>query len=183
MPKTKFQEVIFGIIMVCVMVYAMICYNMALPAGGLQPYMLIEGARSLPLLGLIAFAVEFFFVEKLAKKCALRMCDPKTEHPFHFILAMAAATICMMCPIMSFITMLMYHNPGLHPELLTVWLSTAAKNFPMALCWQIFFAGPLVRLIFRLIFERNPQKVARTEKQPLQDMAYDKNTVTETVRF
>ena len=30
MPKTKFQEVIFTIIMVFFMVYAMICYNTAL---------------------------------------------------------------------------------------------------------------------------------------------------------
>lgn len=27
--------------------------------------------------------------------------------------------------------------------------------FPMALCWQIFYAGPIVRFIFRKIFERN----------------------------
>ena len=128
MPKTKFQEVIFGIIMVCVMVYGMICYNLALPAGKLEPYMFLEAAKTLPLVGLIAFLVEFFFVEKLATKCALRMTDPETEHPFHFIIAMAAATISMMCPIMSFITMLIYHNPGMSPELLSVWLTTAAKN-------------------------------------------------------
>lgn len=24
----------------------------------------------------------------------------------------------------------------------------------MAICWQMFYCGPLVRLIFRLIFER-----------------------------
>ena len=30
MPKNKFQEVIFTIIMVFVMVYAMICYNIVL---------------------------------------------------------------------------------------------------------------------------------------------------------
>ena len=29
MPKTKFQEVVFTILMVFVMVYAMICYNIA----------------------------------------------------------------------------------------------------------------------------------------------------------
>lgn len=32
MPKTKFQEVIFTIIMAFFMVYAMICYNTALNA-------------------------------------------------------------------------------------------------------------------------------------------------------
>ena len=30
MPKNKFQEVIFTIMMVFVMVYAMICYNISL---------------------------------------------------------------------------------------------------------------------------------------------------------
>ena len=30
MPKTKFQEIIFTILMVIVMVYAMICYNISL---------------------------------------------------------------------------------------------------------------------------------------------------------
>ena len=33
MPKNKFQEVIFTIIMVFVMVYAMICYNIVLNTG------------------------------------------------------------------------------------------------------------------------------------------------------
>ena len=36
MPKTKFQEVIFTIMMVFVMVYAMICYNIALNIGGMS---------------------------------------------------------------------------------------------------------------------------------------------------
>ena len=35
MPKNKFQEVIFTIIMVFFMVYAMICYNIALNKGGM----------------------------------------------------------------------------------------------------------------------------------------------------
>ena len=36
MPKTKFQEVIFTIIMVFFMVYAMICYNTALNIGEMK---------------------------------------------------------------------------------------------------------------------------------------------------
>ena len=36
MPKNKFQEVIFTIIMVFFMVYAMICYNISLNVGGLN---------------------------------------------------------------------------------------------------------------------------------------------------
>ena len=36
MPKNKFQEVIFTIIMVFVMVYAMICYNIVY-SGDIEP--------------------------------------------------------------------------------------------------------------------------------------------------
>ena len=39
MPKTKFQEIIFTILMVSVMVYAMICYNIALNMGGMSSNM------------------------------------------------------------------------------------------------------------------------------------------------
>ena len=38
MPKNKFQEVIFTIMMVFVMVYAMICYNISLNMGGMSNY-------------------------------------------------------------------------------------------------------------------------------------------------
>ena len=38
-------------------------------------------------------------------------------------------------------------------EIKRLWLQKWAQNFPMALCWQIFFAGPGVRNFFRL-FER-----------------------------
>ena len=36
MPKNKFQEVVFTVIMVFFMVYAMICYNISLNIGGMK---------------------------------------------------------------------------------------------------------------------------------------------------
>ena len=36
MPKSLFQEIVMTILMVFVMVYAMICYNMSLALGGLS---------------------------------------------------------------------------------------------------------------------------------------------------
>ena len=36
MPKTKFQEIIFGIMMVILMVFAMITYNISLQNGGIS---------------------------------------------------------------------------------------------------------------------------------------------------
>ena len=47
---------------------------------------------------------------------------------------------------MSFAAILLFKNSG--SEIIAVWLQTTALNFPMALCWQIFFAGPFVRNVF-----------------------------------
>ena len=38
---------------------------------------------------------------------------------------------------------------GIRPGVFSTWVQTAALNFPMALLWQFFAAGPLARLIFR----------------------------------
>ena len=37
-------------------------------------------------------------------------------------------------------------------QIIAVWLETTVLNFPMAFCWQLFFAGPFVRFLFRNIF-------------------------------
>lgn len=54
-----------------------------------------------------------------------------------------------MCPLMSLAATVLFKDAG--SEFVAVWLQTTAFNFPMALCWQIFFAGPLVRNVFGLI--------------------------------
>ena len=54
-----------------------------------------------------------------------------------------------MCPTMSLIATFLFKEPSFG-----TWIKTWVMNFPMAICWQMFYCGPLVRLIFRLIFER-----------------------------
>ena len=66
------------------------------------------------------------------------------------VLAISAVTVCLMCPSMSAATLLFKHAGK---DIIAVWAETTALNFPMALCWQIFFAGPLVRKIFRIMFK------------------------------
>lgn len=39
-----------------------------------------------------------------------------------------------------------------------------ALNFPMALCWQLFFAGPAVRFVFSLIFREKKTVAAESEE-------------------
>lgn len=38
--------------------------------------------------------------------------------------------------------------------LLAVYLQTLVCNFPMALLWQVFIAGPFARWAFRTIFKK-----------------------------
>jgi hypothetical protein len=53
-----------------------------------------------------------------------------------------------MCPIMSLVaTILFKENPSFG-----TWIQTWGMNFPMALLYQLFYCGPLVRFLFRMMF-------------------------------
>ena len=156
MPKTKFQNIIFTLLMAFVMVYAMVCYNIAWNVGGMQNRVFVIALEEIVIMWPVAFFLEFFVVEHLSQKLAFRLVTPGRDKPIFILLAISSMIVCLMCPIMSLIATILFQNPG--SELIAVWLQTAAVNFPMALCWQIFYAGPLVRLIFRTIFRKQLQQ-------------------------
>ena len=151
MPKTKFQEVVFTIMMVFVMVYAMICYNISLNIGGMANHVFLDAFHELVIMGPVAFILDFFLYGSLSKKLAFRIVNPAEDKPIMIILAISSITVCLMCPSMSLVATLLFKNPG--KEVSAIWLQTTALNFPMAFFWQIFFAGPLVRKIFGGIFK------------------------------
>ena len=154
MPKTKFQEVIFTIMMVLVMVYGMICYNIALGMGGMRTEVFLAAFHELPIMGPIAFILDFFIVSKIAGRKAFQIVNPQRDNPFHIVIAISAVSVICMCPLMSFAATLLFKNAG--SEIVAVWLQTTALNFPMAFFYQFCYAGPLVRFIFRHIFpEKN----------------------------
>ena len=74
MPKTKFQNVVFTIIMACIMVYGMIVYNVALNTGGVTNETFLLALHEMPIMVPIAFVLEFFVVEKLAARLAFPLC-------------------------------------------------------------------------------------------------------------
>lgn len=150
MPKTKFQEIIFTIIMVIVMVYALVVYNIALDKGGLTNEVFVIALRELLIMGIVGFLLELLIAGPLSQKLAFRIVTPGKDKPIFIILAISATTVCLMCPMMSFVATVLFK--GVNAQLFSNWLQTSFLNFPMALCWQIFFAGPLVRWIFGLLF-------------------------------
>ena len=153
MPKNKFQEVIFKIIMVFFMVYAMICYNISLNIGGMSNEVFLSAFHELIIMGPIAFILDFFIVSKLAFMCAARMVDFRNCHPFSKILAISVPSVAFMCPLMSLAATILFKNAG--SQFIAVWLQTTAMNFPTAFFWQLIYAGPIVRFIFRHIFKEN----------------------------
>ncbi len=154
MPKTKFQDFIFTIIMVIVMVYAMVCYNISINIGGMSNKVFIMALGELPIMAAIAFLLEFLLIGHITKKIAFNMVNPKETKPILMIIIISSLTVCFMCPLMSFFATVLFNYSGIE-NLLANWLEITVKNFPMALCWQIFYAGPFVRFIFRKIFKEN----------------------------
>ena len=71
-------------------------------------------------------------------------------------LAVQWVTVTLMCPMMSLAATLIFKQPGW--ETPAVFLQTFACNFPVALLWQLFFAGPFCRWLLKTVF--------RTQKSP-----------------
>ena len=137
MPKNLFQEIIFTLIMVVVMVYAMICYNIALDFGELNNTVFVAAFSELWYMGLIAFAFELLIVGPLAKKLAFRIVNPAQQAPIMVTLAISAITVCLMCPVMSLMATLIIKQPSA-ANFFAVWVQTTAFNFPMASAGRYF---------------------------------------------
>lgn len=55
MPKTKLQDVVFTIMMVIVMVYAMVVYNISIDKGGVTNEVFVLAFGELILMGIVGF--------------------------------------------------------------------------------------------------------------------------------
>ena len=152
MPRNKFEDVIFTAIMATIMVYGMVVYNVALNTGGVTGATFVMALHELPIMVPIAFILEFFIVGKLAKMLAFTVVRP-TDRPQVITYAISICICCIMCPTMSLIATFLFKTPSFG-----TWVQTFGMNFPMAICYQMFYCGPFVRLIFRMIFRQGDKK-------------------------
>ena len=150
MPKNKFQDAIFTLIMATVMVYGMIVYNVALNMGCVTGETFVAALHEMPIMVPCAFVLEFFVVGKIAPMLAFKVMKP-TDRPQFITYAISICICCIMCPTMSLIATCLFKDT---PSFGT-WIQTWAMNFPMAIMYQLFYCGPLVRLIFRTIFRKS----------------------------
>lgn len=149
MPKTKLQSFIFTLMMAFIMVYAMICYNIALAKGTMSNQVFVLAFQEMLIMYPIAILLEFFIVERCATYITFRLVDEKKDSPRMIRCTLCSIIVCLMCPVMSLIATLLFKQAG--SEWIAIWLQTTVFNFPMALAWQIFFGGALIRLFFKKV--------------------------------
>ena len=151
MPKSLFQEIIFTILMVFVMVYALICYNMSLAIGDLSNAVFVGAFKELLIMAPIAFVLDMLVAGPLAKKFTFRLFNPAETKPIFLILSISVLSIMFMCPLMSLAATIIFKGGLLQSEVVAIWIKTTILNFPMAFFWQLCFAGPVVRRSFSLL--------------------------------
>ena len=151
MPKTKFQSIIFTLLMVFCMVFCMTCYTIALNMGGLTPQVFLMAIQEMWLEYVVVFCLIFFIITELAKKLAFRIVTPGKDAPIFIILSIQCFTVCLIVPVITLFATLVHNGTN---GWFTSWIQLAFLCFPVALCLQVFFIGPLVRLIFRTLFRK-----------------------------
>ena len=109
--------------------------------------------KELVIMGPIAFVLDIFLVGRIAKYKTFKIIDPERDNPFFIVLGISVISVIFMCPLMSLAATILFKNAG--SQFVAVWLQTTAMNFPMAFFWQLIYAGPIVRFIFRHIFREN----------------------------
>ena len=74
MPKkSRLENILFTLVMAFVMVYAMVCYNIAIDKGGMTNEVFLLAFHEIPIMWPIACILEYFVVEKLATMLAFRL--------------------------------------------------------------------------------------------------------------
>lgn len=167
MPKTKFQGAIFGILMSMTMAYGMEVYNVAIKegyhalAGGLSNMtnkIFLDALVEAAYMWIFVFLFSNLWGNRIGHRLAEKVIRPGEDHPFFVTVMISCCTVLIMCPTMSMVAAILFNIILAHApvsQLPAIWVGTLIKNFPMALLWNLFAAGPLTRLVFRKIFAHN----------------------------
>ena len=180
MPRNQFQRMVFAFITVVITVHAYVFYSIYVLNGGLlmqatgaasvlaavraQGGVLMFG-RMLPIWAVVlvefafAYTLEVLVGSPLSFKLASRKFDPRKNHPMIFESAIISATVCIMCPMMSFIATFLYFPYGYEQlglcSFVARWLKLMCYNLPFAYFTQMFFIQPFVRFSFRTLFAKD----------------------------
>lgn len=156
MPKTKFQNFIFTLMTAVLMAYGMIVYNVAISsADELVNQTFLVALKEFSLEGIIVFVLAYFVASPIAKKLAFKIVNPKDDNKMFIILSIQTFTVLTMVGLMSIYALFAQHL--INNNVICNYIVLYCKNFIMAYFLQVFFVGPLVRNVFRIIFKKQLQ--------------------------
>lgn len=166
MPKNKIQGIIFGVIMSMTMAYGMEVYNVAIKtgyntmAGGLSNMtdsVFLDALIEASYMWIFVFIFSNLWGNRIGHGIANKIIRPEQDNPFFITLMISSCTVFIMCPTMSMVAAILFNvilAGAPVSQLPAIWIGTLIKNFPMALLWNLFGAGPLTRLVFNKCFSR-----------------------------
>ncbi|MCH5186652.1 MAG: DUF2798 domain-containing protein [Oscillospiraceae bacterium] len=177
MPENKFERFMFALFSVIVTVNAFVFYNVFFVE---KMTYAKYGAKTIISFLLIEFTLamicELFAGGPGSFKLAFKAVDPKENKPYMVETAVICATVCIMCPLMSFLAVFIYNGFTAYifsPEnfdmtefwinFIPNWFTKIFYNFPFALLSQLFFIQPLVRVIFKALFRSDKVKYGQLE--------------------
>lgn len=108
-----------------------------------------------------AYLLELVMGSPCSYKLASKVFDPRKDHPVLFESAIICATVVLMCPTMSLIAAWLYYPYYAGFSLLGLiasWLKLMCYNLPFAFFTQLFFIQPLIRTVFKFLFENTLQR-------------------------
>lgn len=179
MPRNQFQRMVFAFLTVVITVHAYVFYSLYVING--STLMEINNAssvleairtqggvymfgRMLPIWGIIiiefcfAYALENLLGSPLSFKLVSKIFNPEKTHPVIFESAIICATVGIMCPAMSFLAAFFYYPYYMGFNIITLfanWLKLVCFNFPFAYFSQMFLIQPVVRVLFKALFQKD----------------------------
>lgn len=159
MPQTRLQRLFFATVTVFITVHLFVFYNLAIEMGGMSNQVFIASVKVVPIEFIFALLCQLLIAGPLSQKLAFSLVNPRKDSPVIVTTVFTCSTIVFMCPLMSFISAVLFH--GFTTELIAIWFQNIVINLPFAFFSQIFFVQPLVRFIFRLVFKRQLNKAAQ----------------------
>lgn len=168
MPESKKERLIFAFITVIITVPCFVFYCLSIENGGILNVDPKMALILIPIEFVLAYLSEIFIGSPLSIRFAMKATPPKDYKPMIVETAVICATVCIMCPWMSFLATILYKGifPGLvyHETGFRIgkfflyfipnFLQTFILNFPFALLGQLFFIQPLTRKIFKVLFRK-----------------------------
>ena len=146
MPKTRLQECAFTVLMTFVMVYAMICFNIAIGQGAVSPGVFASAFQEMPVMWPVAIAIDLLVVSRVAGKAAGAVARRGASQRA-IVFATSGTSVLLMCPLMSLAACLIVKG-AVDASFWPTLLQLIVVNYPIAALWQFLVAGPVVRFTF-----------------------------------